>query len=186
MKSRTKLYLHLAQLCLLIQLTGCQTKDSHDAPAPPVEFVIIAPYTEQTAFKLFSDGSWDKIELSAHDFYRAESGVGNQKPKASPDKSLIAYIDDYNLWFYDTQSKSRERVTTVGMPADRIYAAIDILLSGWSRDGKLFLYALKPGYNPVGALKIRKLEKGYGFYVYKVETQEHTRVELPERVYGWL
>ena len=185
----------LKTIYFLVIFTGLNSC-SHSSPLGALtytsDFTIVSSLSNfdnsRKLYKVYANGTLEQIDLQVDRGVSAASGEGSTVPLPTFNNSLIAFITNDNLWFYELDEKKSQQITFVGQPQDSIFAAIKIFITGWSLNSQKVLYHVSPGEISCADCDKtwEKREADYGHYIYELSTKEHKKVELPGQYSGWI
>lgn len=179
-------------LVIFAGLNSC----SHSSPLGPLtytsDFTIVSSLSNfgnsRKLYKVYANGTLEQIDLQIERDISFTSDEGSTAPLPAFNNSLIAFIRNDNLWFYELDTKKSQQITFVGQPQDSIFAAIKLFITGWSLNSQKVLYHVSSGEISCADCDKTwgKREADYGHYIYDLGTTEHKKVELPGQYSGWI
>ncbi|MCI0695315.1 hypothetical protein L0337_25315 [candidate division KSB1 bacterium] len=103
---------------------------------------------------------------------------------------MLAYIDSsYNLWLRELSNGESRQITSVGRREDGEFAAVMVLIMGWSMNNQQILYHVlhsEPHCDDCNRPDLKVRPVAYGFYIYDLKSGKHHPIQLPAEYRGWM
>lgn len=154
------------------------------------QYLLLPSRYRDIIWKIHATGKIDSFKLSFDHGSVEGVGIGSTWPAPSPNRAMLAYIDSsYNLWLHELSNGRSRRVTSVGQREDGEFAAVMVLITGWSMNNQQILYHVlhsEPHCDDCNRPDLKIRDVAYGFYIYDLKSGEHHTIQMPAEYREWL
>jgi len=170
-------------LFLVPLILGCR-------PANPATSSILLSDEYGTVWRVYSVGQVERITFEFHTSRCSGTlHFGTTCPVPSPDKQLIAFTRDNDLWLFELKTSRASQVSQLGRPDTERYASVFVLITDWSPDSRQLLYSINhgdtedpEGYSPT----LEVFPHAYGYRIYDLQSAVSRPLSLPGNYLAWL
>jgi Tol biopolymer transport system component len=169
------------QLASVVIVAGCVVfLASSTVGAEGQSWRLIPDIHQRTVWRAYTDGTISTIDFPVY-VNQTNSGISIQSyPIPSPDQRKIAYVKNNDLWVYDIEENTDNRLTNIGQPEDDKFTSVYVETVSWSADSKRVLYRVLSGVSEPEepGPPIVERDAKFGMRVTEIETRANSSIEV--------